>query len=206
MKAKIIIITMGIILIIGGIFIYYKYFKKIEEKPIDPEIIDTIDQFGYTLSNNDPEIFENEFENLRTVLKSDEIDYEQYAISLSKLFIIDFYNLQTKINKYDVGGLEYIHPTIKDNFELKAMDTIYKYIEDNSDNKRNQELPQINNIILIDIDLENEYKIDKNNVASIVVNLEWTYMKDLSYDSKAQITLIKDDRKLVIVDIQTKTG
>ena len=203
MKTKIILIIAAIIIIGGGIFIYFKCFSP-EEHPVEPEIIETIEEFGYTLSNNDPDIFKIEFENLRAIVNQDEINYEAYAISLSKLFIIDFYNLNSKINKYDVGGLEFVHSAIKDNFEVKAMDTIYKFIEDNTDNKRVQKLPEIKEVQLVDISIEQEYLIDKNKVPAIVVNLEWDYMEKSTYDARATITFIRNDRKLVLVDLKTK--
>ena len=52
-----------------------------------------------------------EFDVLKANLESDTIDEEAYALSIAKLFIIDLYTMNNKINKYDIGGIEYVYPS-----------------------------------------------------------------------------------------------
>ena len=202
MKLKIGLIIIGIVILVGGIFAYFKFFNEEPEEPdVKANIIDTIESFGYSLNDRDCKAFKDEFNNLKNILK-DEIDYKEYAISLSKLFVIDFYTLDSKINKYDIGGVEFVHPKIKDNFELKAIDTIYKYVEDNSHNKRKQDLPEVKSISIEENDMESTYLIDGKETEAITVSVKWDYIKDYGYDSSGIITFVKDEKKLVIVDFE----
>ena len=59
------------------------------------------------------------------------------------MFVTDFYTLSTKVTNQDVGGLEFIYSKNKDNFKLKASDTLYKYIESNVYGDRKQKLPEV---------------------------------------------------------------
>ena len=36
--------------------------------------------------------------------------------------------MNNKINKYDIGGIEYVYPSGVDNYKLKLTDTLYKYL------------------------------------------------------------------------------
>jgi hypothetical protein len=43
---------------------------------------------------------------------------------LQNYFVADFYNINNKNNKNDVGGLQFIKEEMKENFILNATDTI----------------------------------------------------------------------------------
>ena len=105
------IVIIILIVITSGIGISKIFFskKEPEKKPHNTtSIISSIDKFGYTLDDRDTKYMQSEFKNLEDILASDPIDYQKYAESLAKLFVIDFYTLNNKVNKYDVGSLEYI--------------------------------------------------------------------------------------------------
>ena len=112
--------------------------------------VDEIKGFNYHLEDRDTALYKKEFQNLKTNLESKEIDYEEYAKSIAKMFIIDLYTIDNKVNKYDIGSLEFVHPDAKENFELNAKDTLYKYVMDNSYNDRTQELPIVSSITIND--------------------------------------------------------
>jgi len=132
-------------------------------------------------------------------LNKEEIDYEKYAELISKLYIADFYNLENKITKNDVGGLQFIHSLAQENFLLKAKDTLYKNIQSNIYGDRNQELPVVKDISLDSIK-EGSFKINDEELDSYIVTLKWTYEKDLDYDNSKEIILVKEDKKLSIVE------
>ena len=58
----------------------------------------TIENWNYTLDDRDTDLMQEEFNNLNTILLDDTIDYEEYAKSLAKLYIIDLYTINNKIN------------------------------------------------------------------------------------------------------------
>jgi len=203
MKRIVGLIALGIVIVALIIFTVYRIFLTEDKTPENKStIIDTIEGWGYTLDDRDTQIFKDEFANLKKILtSSDEIDYDAYALSLAKLFVIDFYTLSNKITKNDVGSLEFMDPRIVDNFKLKAMDTIYKYLENNLDNKRTQELPEVKSIISAELE-HTVYKIEGEDIPAIKVTIEWDYIKDMGYDTKAEIIFIRDGKKLVVVDFR----
>ena len=126
-------ITAGAIFVLG---------EKKEEKPVQKVTQDvhknkvSIEEYGINCDDNDTELYKKEYEELKKNLTSEKIDYEEYAKSVAKLFIIDLYTIKNKSNKYDVGGTDFVFPDILANYRLNVEDTIYKYVEDNSDGKR----------------------------------------------------------------------
>ncbi|MCI9281233.1 MAG: hypothetical protein HFI49_03125, partial [Bacilli bacterium] len=134
-KYKIGMTLIAILIILVSIIGLSKLFlkKDKESKPkIETKIISNIEKYGYTLDDRDTKYMKETFKELESVLNAEEINEEEYAKILSKLFIIDFYTLSNKINKYDVGSLEYILNDKQEMFKNKAMDTIYSDIYDNT--------------------------------------------------------------------------
>lgn len=160
-------------------------------------IITSIDEFGYTLDDRDTDYMKTEFKKLEEVISQEEINYEEYAKAIAKLFVIDFYTLNNKINKYDVGSLEYILSDKKDMFKNKAMDTIYGDIIDNTYKDRVQDLPEVTAVEIINYEVT-EITLNKNKVESYKLTMKYTYKKDLGYDKEGTIYLVKNNNKLEV--------
>lgn len=160
-------------------------------------IITSIDEFGYTLDDRDTDYMKTEFKKLEEVISQEEINYEEYAKAIAKLFVIDFYTLNNKINKYDVGSLEYILSDKKDMFKNKAMDTIYGDIIDNTYKDRVQDLPEVTAVEIINYEVT-EITLNKNKVESYKLTMKYTYKKDLGYDKEGTLNLVKNNNKLEV--------
>lgn len=199
-KDKIIVIAfilVGImILSVLGSKIYVDFFKS--NVNVNSELA-RLDLYGYSLDKNDTEIYKKYFNELEDVLSEKSINYKKYAELLSKLYIIDFYNLDNKLSSTDIGALEFIYPDAEDNFKLKAKDTIYKYVEVNFDGKRNQELPEVEDVTLGNI-IDSSYTYKDKDYDAYKVECTWTYKEDLGYQTTATLTIIKDATKLYIVE------
>lgn len=152
-------------------------------------------KFGYVLYDRDNSVYKDVFESLKDTLESDEIDYEKYAEYISKLFVIDLYTLNNKVSKDDIGGTQYVEESIKENFELNASRTMYKYIS--NENKKN--LPEVTNIELIEIK-SSKYKISDKEYDSYEVSLKWEYKEDLGYDKEGTIYVVNKEDKLFVVE------
>lgn len=199
-KILLIVIIILIIVIIAAI-IAFKFLKGSE--PAEPvKVVDSIDNFDYTLDDRDTELMKNTYNELKTVLSSDEIDYEKYAEILSKLFVIDLFTMDNKVNRYDVGSTEYVYPDSVDNFKTNVEDTIYKSMENNSDGKRRQDLPEVSSIDNTSVETST-FTIGEEEHESFVVNINWSYVSDLGYDDNAIITLIELNEKLYVVEYVT---
>ena len=200
MKRWIAIIIVGILLIGCGTLVYFKLFNTTTNTKIKAEKpLETIKGFDYKLQKRDKSLYKNEFLNLKKILESKEIDYEKYAESISKLFIIDLYTIDNKVNKYDVGGTEFVYPDVLDNYKLNVEDTIYKYIEDNVNDDRTQNLPIVKSINVTNFK-NTTYKLNNEEIDAYEISLKWTYKEDLKYDNKGTLILIKKDKYLYIVE------
>lgn len=199
MKKKIILFLCILIFVYaaGGTIYYIATREKKDDKPIVTNK-DTIKGYDYTLKSNATKLYEDEFKTLKANLEGN-INYDEYAVSVAKLFIIDLYTINNKINKYDTGGVSFVYPDGRNNYKLNVQDTIYKYVEDNTDGKRTQNLPEVSSVIIKD-SKKDTYKIGNNSFEAYKINLEWSYVQDLGYDKTGEIILIKKDKNIYVVE------
>lgn len=198
MKKKVLLFIFIVVLVyaIGG-FIYIKLNKQPDVIKVSD--LDKIKGYNYTLKSNDTKLLTSEFNILKANLESNNVNNEEYAKSIAKLFIIDLYTLNNKINKYDVGGTVYVYPDAVPNYKLNVQNTIYKYMEDNTNKNRNQVLPEVSTIDITKFE-ETTYKIGDKEYQGYKVELNWTYVEDLGYDTKAEVILIKQDKTYYVVE------
>lgn len=204
-KGKKILIALLIIILIAGVgFGVYKIFfdKDSKKSVVEVKVLDSLDDYGYTLSDKDTELFKGEYNILKDLLNEKEIDDEKYATQVAKLFVIDLYTISTKVNKLDIGGSEYYYLDKVTMFEKKVMDTLYYHLEDNTYGDREQELPEVKKIEVLSIE-ETEYKIGEKEKDAYLVQVEWEYVEDMGYDTEASIVLCKEDGvRISVVDFQ----
>lgn len=199
LNEKAIVITFIFVgFVLFGLLGFNVYNDFIKDDSVKVKELDKIDLFGYVLDENDTKIYKKYFNELNKVLSSEEINYEEYAKLLSKLFVIDFYTLSNKVSSTDIGGLEFVHNDLLDNFKLNAGDTIYKYVESNINGERKQELPEVSDVIVNSV-FDTKYTYDKKEYDSYIVDVNWTYKKDLGYQDKMKLNIIKDGTELYVV-------
>lgn len=205
MRLKKGIILLFAILLIGGIgcYIYFSFFggtSKINKK----KDIDTIEEYGYHLSDRHTETYKKYFKELKSVLKEDTVDEEKYLELISKMFIMDLYSLDIRIDNNDIGGEEFVYEGAKANFKAKVQDTLYLYIESDLYGKREQDLPIVSDVSIDNINTVtyyyNEGK-DKDENA-YVVDVHWDYVDSSDYQKSAQMYFIHDKNKLALVEIK----
>ena len=200
-RYKIGLIVISVLLIgVIGIGVCKIFFSNQEEKKETnvSNIISNITDYGYTLDDRDTEYMKDMFHELETILEASEVDYHVYAEVLAKLFVIDFYTLDNKINKYDVGSLEYILSSNVDLFRQKAVDTIYRDVIDNTYRDRIQDLPEITNVTVLDV-TDTTYTLNEEVVDAIKVTMNYEYRKDLGYDTEGTIYFVRRANKLEVV-------
>ena len=193
------LLLLVILIILIMLLMIFKLVFHAEKNNEQVKVVDSIDNFGYTLDKRDSKLMKEKYQELKKIVSSKTIDYEKYASVLSELFVIDLFSMQTKINKYDVGSLEYVYPDNIDNFALDVQNTIYKTMVDNSDGKRTQSLPMVSKTNVTDI-TKDSFEIGEEKVDAYKVSLSWEYEKNLGYDDKATITLVAKNNKLYVVE------
>lgn len=187
-----------IFLIIISVILYYLVFYK---NPTEKKTIDEIANVGYKLEDRDTKLMKDTFSELKTVLQKDEIDFDKYAILLSKLFIIDLYTIDNKIDSYDIGGLEYVYPDDANEYKAHVKNTLYNYI--GSIENRTEKMPEVKKITS-EIVSKGEFKYGYTEYESYTLKLSWEYVKDLGYDENGYVTLIKSDDKLYVAQFSVE--
>lgn len=172
-------------------------FFKVDNNNSYVKSIDSIQGYDYVLNENDTDLIKDEFKDLKKILSSKQVDYKEYAQIISKLFISDLFTIDNKINKYDVGGVEYVVHPARENFKLNVSDTLYKYVT-NIDDENREKYSEVKNINIINEE-ESTYSYNDNEYDAYVITLSWEYIKDYGYDKEGIVTLIKDDNKIYVV-------
>lgn len=201
---KIILCFVIIMVIIISVIIGCSFMTKeeIKEPTNTVEVVDKIDSFGYQLEDRDTEIYKQKYEELKTILSQEQIDEKSYASVLAELFLIDLYTLDNKLSKYDIGSLDFIYASEVEKFKKKLLDTLYKLVEDNSNHGRKQELPVVKSVTIKKIE-ETKYKKGDVNLPGYKVSATIEYEKNLGYDQNVNLTLVKEESKMYVVNLST---
>ena len=202
---KILAIILLLISIISFVAGYITLKNKDKKKPV--EEVKTVDniktkEFDYVLYDNKSDLYKDYFGKLKDELTKEEINEEEYAKLVSELFVIDFYSLIDKKTNTDIGGLDFIYESMKENFVLKASDTIYKYVESNVYGDRMQTLPKVTEVSTTSIIKKNVTIKDLQDPNGYVATISIKYDKDLKYPTSTTITLVHKDKKLYIVEVK----
>lgn len=193
-KSALMIIVLTILISIG---LYFLLFSK-STGGLLVRSKDTTAKFDYTLDKDNTNLMKENFKELKDILANDNINYEDYAKTLAKLFIIDLYTIDNKKSMYDVGSLEYVYD--KENFKTRCQNTLYKGLNDKS-TRKNNEYPIVESIN-IDSFENGEFTYNDNKYESYEITLSWDYKKDLGYDKKGKVTIIKIEYKLYVVSYE----
>lgn len=202
---KLLIIVL-IIAILASIFLIYKKLTKKDSdsgvEEVKKEDVIQTKEFDYTLYDNKSDLYKDYFADLKKELLKDEVNDEEYAKIISKLFVADFYSLAEKTTSTDIGGLDFIYENIKDNFVLKASDTIYKYVESNVYGDRKQELPKVTGVEVKSITKTPVTIGELNDQNGYTVSLSITYEKEMGYPKEVTLKLVHVEKKVYIVEVK----
>lgn len=198
-KIGLIVISVLLVIVIslGVLKIFFNKDEELKKEANVSNVISNITDYGYTLDDRDTDYMKDTFHELEDILSASEVDYHLYADTLAKLFVIDFYTLDNKINKYDVGSLEYILSSKVDMFRQKAVDTIYRDILDNTYRDRIQDLPEIINVTILNTE-DVTFTLNEEEVNAIKVTMNYEYKEDLGYDTEGTIYFVRNAQKLEV--------
>ena len=196
-RGKVILLILIVIIIL---FVVFLFFKGNKAKPVasEVEVIDTIDDFGYELNDNETKYYNDLFNSLKELLSHDDYDEEEYAVIIAKLFLTDFYDLDNKVMKSDVGGTQFVYSSYREDFELGAIDSVYKYVESNVYGDRTQSLPFVKNVDKVSVTTDSFSYDDDIDYDAYYVTMDISYEKELGYPNKVSLVLIHNDNRLEI--------
>lgn len=193
-----------IALLVAGGYFYYKNQGTTKDVK-ETKVVNEIKKYGYKLKDNKTKRYKKMFKELKEILEAKEVDEEKYLNKITEMFIYDFYSLEDKAAKTDVGGVDFVYEPFLPNFLENAQDTYYKYIETNIYNNRKQALPVVDKITIESSEKKEFAYGDKNDPEAYTVKVKWTYTDEdnfAEYQDEATIVFIHDDIKLSLVELQ----
>lgn len=203
-KFKVLLTIILIILfVLLGFLIYKNLNTKTEIKAA--KVIGSIKEYGYELKDNKNATYKKMFHELEDILTAKEVDEEAYAKKITEMFIYDFYSLEDKTAKTDIGGVQFVHPDILQNFTENAESTYYKYIESNVYGNRKQALPMVDTITIESVQ-QGLYVVgdkDKDEEAfELKVTWDYTSATYSDYQKQATLDFVHDGKKLLLVEVK----
>ena len=179
--------------------------KKDSGSVKNKKVVDEIKKFSYTVSETDTKLFKEKFKELKEELSKKEIDNKKYAELISELFVIDFYTLDNKVTKNDVGGVQFVFDSYKADFVDYARDGIYKQVISNIDNDRSVKLPEVSKVTVDSIEeidastVFDNVKLDSNDAYEIKIN--WEYKNNDDFQTEATVVVVNDGKKLSVAKL-----
>lgn len=201
-KRLIIIVLILVVLVLGGFVIKDKFFGKSDVK--ETKVVNKIEKYGYNLKDSKTKKYHKMFEELKKILSKKEVDEEEYVKKISEMFIYDFYSLNDKTAKTDVGGVDFVYSGALENFLMKAQNTYYKYVESNIYGNRKQTLPTVKEVEINEVKQEVFAYGDNNDDKAYIVSVSWDYTDEefSKYQKEATLVFIHDGEKLCLVELQ----
>ena len=207
-KRKLILFIVIVLIALGLIFIALNVTKKDDDKG-GKKVVDEIKKFDYTVSKTDTKLFKDTFKELKTELTKKEVDRKKYAELVGKLFIIDFYTLSNKSNVNDVGAVQFVYSSFNADFVDYARKGIYKQVQSNLDNNRNQSLPEVSSVTIESIEevvpssiIEHENFKNVTEANSYEININWTYKDNNDFQTSATMLVVPDGDKLSVAKLE----
>ena len=202
-RKKLFIGLIIVLLLLLG-FLLYKTFKPGGKEVKETKVVSHIEKYGYKLKDNKPKEYKDLFKELEDILNKEPVDEKEYVSKVSELFIYDFYSLDDKEAKTDIGGVDFIYNGILENFLKNAQDTYYKYVESNIYGDRNQVLPVVKDIEVKNVEQTAFAYGDKTDEAAYKVSVSWDYTSSSlsNYQKSATLVWIHDESKLSLVELQ----
>ncbi len=196
LKNLVVIILILFIIVAGALTVKDKLFGKKAVKEV--KVVDKLEKYGYSMNENATKYYQKLFKELKEELNKKEIDEEKYAKLVSQLFLADYFNLNNKLSKNDVGGVQFVYKDYQSTFVKLSTQQVYKYVESNIYGNRHQQLPVVKKVTVDNITQEPFEYNDKTDDNAYVVDLSISYNRDMGYQEKATLTLIHSGKKLEI--------
>ncbi len=194
-----------VILIIGVCAFAIYHFVSKTDQVADVKVLKEIKEYGYQLQDNKSDAYKKLFSKLEEELSKSNVDEKKYVELISEMFILDFYSLDEKVAKTDVGGVQFVYSDILDNFLENAESTLYKYVESDIYKQRKQDLPVVKDVTIESVKNETFAYLEENDDNAFIVDVSWIY-KDSSkakgYQDSATLVFVHHGKRLDLVELK----
>lgn len=195
-----------IILIVALGYIAINKISSKNQKTTKVKEISKIDDYDYSLREDATDYYKKLFKKLSKTLKANEVDMDVYASLVSEMFVCDFFNLNNKSSKNDVGGVQFVYKEYQSDFEKYAMDSIYKSVLNNVYGNRKQKLPIVSKVT-VNKGENSSFKYGENtdsNAYNFSFKVEYT--EDDGYQNSGSLVLIHSGKKIEVASMSDKSS
>lgn len=195
---KFILLLVLVFLIVFGLIMGGK--KLLSKRKIhEVKVVDKLADYGYELVENKGTYYESLFKELKAELNQTEVDYDRYATIISQLFITDFFTLENKTSKNDIGGTQFVYKNFQTDFEKLAKAGIYHSVKSNLYGDRKQELPVVSKVEVTNLSKREYDYLDQTDENAYTIDVTITYEKELGYQKEATLVLVHVENRLELV-------
>lgn len=202
-KKKVSILIVILVVIVIGALAFF-FLNKSDSTVVKKKTLSTIKIKGYdyTLREDATGYQKKLFKELKSVLEASDVSEEEYASLVTKLFVTDFFNLDNKTSKSDVGGVQFVYKDYRDDFKKYASASIYKSVLSNVYGDRKQDLPVVSSVSTQKSESESFKYGDNTDDKALKVNFDITYKEDLGYQDSGVVYLIHNGKKLEVAKME----
>lgn len=204
---KITLIILGVVIVLLLVFIGYKICTKYIFKDNNNKKVETVvkeeldlDNYNYYINSSASEYEKKLFDELKEVLSQEEVNDEEYAKMLAKVFVSDLFTLSSKNNSSDISSSQYVYDSYRETYKLIVKDTMYSSIQLNLSGEREQVLPTVSNIEISSVD-RSSFSLDGKVIDKEAFNIKVSisYEKDLGYPINYKVVIVKNNDLLQVV-------
>lgn len=194
-----VLIIVGFVLLLIIIFVIYNVCTQhvsLNNSGSDKTVKEQFESknYNYYLVSNATLYEEKLFYELKDVLSEENMNEEEYASVLAKIFVSNLFTLDNKNSSTDISSSQYVYTDYQSTYKEIIKDTIYAGIITNLDGKRTQDLPIVSNVEVESISRES-FSYNGNVIDSeayhIILNIE--YEKDLDYPTSYRVLLVHNN-------------
>jgi hypothetical protein len=171
------------------------------------------DYFSNTIKNAEGEVLyeissnATEYQKLIFTELSDVIENEgtpqEYAGSVVKNYVADFYTWSNKKGTYDIGGMQYVYQPEIVNIYNYAKDFFYRDLSYNIQTIGAENLLEVENVEITFSDFNAKIEYNGQMYQSFYVTANWTYVQKEGFDTtgyqtSGEFSLIDRDGKIEI--------
>ena len=192
------------------IFESFKALQTDASQQIMPELVE--EEKDYELAEDATPYQKQLFEQLEpALLATNDVTNltleTQYACLVVQNFVADFYTWSNKMARSDVGGLQFVYSTYRDELNQKAIDTYYLYLDHYIQTNHPLMTLEIEQVNILDAQKLDYTLADESIVTVFEIEADWTYtdntpLLETDIKTRAKFILAKQSDKWAIISIE----